>query len=169
MLQTHSGEHLLCLSNGCLRVLAFTNLFIKLSESLGSNCLDDKDSHGIWGGTNSEKKTDNCTKLLNSNWSRLQDFANVRGSKCISLYSSSQAESRSREILEHLQEVLVAGRDLSDLAQYVKQLAQYVSSTRDFTVAMTSNQLLALREVFVCPICDGWYTILYKYISIHLS
>ena len=80
-------------------------------------------------------------------------FANVRGSKCISLHSSSQAEYRSRQLLECLQEILLAAQELPDLVQYIRQLTQYVATTRDFTVALTSQQVLALREVFICPIC----------------
>lgn len=60
-----------------------------------------------------------------------------------------------QEVLDKIEEVVLAAQGLSEVTTVMKDLSTHASSTRGATMVLTNTMITHVKEAFGCVLCKG--------------
>lgn len=73
----------------------------------------------------------------------------------ISFLSQRDDDSQLPEVLERIEEVVLASQELPEVAQAIRGLSELTLARRRFILYFTDEERTAIKNAFSCIICKG--------------
>lgn len=71
------------------------------------------------------------------------------------IFFSRHGDTELPEVLDQIEEVILASHGLQEVSRTVKDLVNFVQANQRTTVCLSDNQAASVKAAFACIICGG--------------